>query len=126
MSLRQLADPILKSSHGLGGDASSECGFVPHCEAEERPIPRSGDGTLFHVDLEFEAPFDEAGQALHNPPARLFATNVDVTVIRVSHEPVAATLELTIQLIQYEIREQGREYPPYAKGNFTFERVISG
>ena len=31
------------------------------------------------------------------------------TVIRVPHEPVAPALQLAIQLIQHEIRQQGRE-----------------
>ena len=41
-----------------------------------------------------------------DPPAGLFAADVDVTVIRVPHEPMAATLKLAIQFIQHEIREQ--------------------
>ena len=45
----------------------------------------------------------------HDPSAGLFAADVDVTVIRVPHEPVAATLKLAIQFIQHEIREQGGE-----------------
>jgi hypothetical protein len=39
----------------------------------------------------------------------VIAAHVDVTVIRVAHEPVAATLKFAIQLIQNEIREQRRE-----------------
>src|SRR5947207_2215 len=72
-------------------------------------MPRSGDGTLLRIDLQFEAPFDEAGQACHDPSASLFTADVNVTVIRVPHELVAATLKLAIQLIQHEVREQGRE-----------------
>ena len=72
-------------------------------------MPRSGNSTLLRVDLKLQAPFDEAGQALHNPPAGLFAAHVDITVIRITHEPVAATLKLAIQFIQHEIREQGGE-----------------
>src|SRR6267378_3367883 len=83
--------------------------LAPLAEAEEPPVPRSGDGTLLGVDLQFEAPFDEAGQARHDPLAGVFAADVDVTVIRVPHEPVAATLKLAIQFIQDEVREQGRE-----------------
>src|SRR3712207_7774072 len=30
-------------------------------------------------------------------------------VVRVPHEPVATPLELTIQLVQHQVREQGRE-----------------
>ena len=58
---------------------------------------------------QFEAPFDEAAQVRHDPPASLFAADVDVTVIRVPHEAVAAALKLAIQFIQHEVREQGRE-----------------
>jgi hypothetical protein len=73
-------------------------------------VPRSGDGTLLRIDLQFEAAFDEAGQARHDPSASLFTADVDVTVIRVPHESVAATLKLAIQLIQHEVREQGGEW----------------
>ena len=53
-------------------------------------MPRPGVGTLLRVDLQFEAPFDEAGQGRRDPPAGLLAADVGVTVIRVPHEPVAA------------------------------------
>src|SRR4029077_6441942 len=78
-------------------------------EAEERPVPRSGEGTLLRVDLQFETVLDEAGQARHDPPAGRFAAHVGVRCICVPHEPVAATLKLAIQFIQDEVREQGRE-----------------
>src|SRR5580704_12061083 len=105
----QFANPVFEPGHGLLGNAPPERRVILDREAEERPVPRSGDGTLLRVDLQFEAPFDEAGQARHDPPAGLFAADVDVTVIRVPHEPVAATLKLAIQFIQHEIREQGGE-----------------
>src|ERR1700736_1306158 len=107
----QFAHPIFEPGHSLVGDASPERRVILDREAEERPVPRSGDGTLLRVDLQLEASFDEAGQARHDPPAGLFAADVDVTVIRVSHEPVAAALKLAIQFIQHEIREQGGGRP---------------
>src|SRR5713101_6502522 len=103
-------NPIFKPGHGLVGDAPPERRVIRDREAKERAVPRSGDGTLLRVDLQFEASFDKEGQALHDPPAGLFAADVDVTVIRVPHEPVAATLKFAIQFIQHEIREQGREW----------------
>jgi len=109
MSPRQLAHPVLEPDDGLGGDASPKLQFVPHRETEERPVPWSGNGTLLRVDLKLEAPFDEAGQALHDPPTGLFSAYVDVTVICVAHEPVAAALKLAIQHLQHEIREQRRK-----------------
>src|ERR1700730_12643035 len=114
----QFANSVFEPGHGLVGDASPEPRIILDREAEERPVPRSGDGTLLRVDLQLEASFDEAGQARHDPPAGLFAADVDVTVIRVPHEPMAATLKLAIQFIQHEIREQGGEHSPNAKGNF--------
>src|SRR6516164_6160872 len=105
----QLADPVFEPGHGLPGNTPP---VVPDGEAEERPLPRPGDGTLFRVDLQLETPFDETGQARHDPPASRVAADVDVTVIRVPHESVAATLKLAIQLIQDEVREQRRERTP--------------
>ena len=110
MPPRQFANPVFEPGHGLVGDAPPEAWVILDREAEERPVPRSGDGTLLRIDLQFEAPFDEAGQARHDPSASLFTADVDVTVIRVPHEPVAATLKLAIQFIQHEVREQGREW----------------
>src|SRR5882724_5210595 len=106
----QFANPVFEPGHGLVGDASPERRVILDREAEERAVPRPSDGTLRRVDLQLEASFDEAGQARHDPPTSLFAADVDVTVIRVSHEPVAATLKLAIQFIQHEIREQWREW----------------
>src|SRR5215831_5131416 len=108
---RQLTDPVFEPGHGLVGDAPPEQRVVPDREAKERPLPRSGDGTLLRVDLKLEAAFDEVGQACHDPSACLFAADIDVTVIRVPHEPVAAPLKFVIKLIQDEIREQRRKRP---------------
>src|SRR5690348_12495335 len=69
----QFANSVFEPSHGLVGDASPERRVILDREAEERPLPRSGDSTLLRVDLQFETSFDEAGQARHNPPAGLFA-----------------------------------------------------
>src|SRR3954451_2338332 len=109
MPSRQCAHPMFEAGDGLVGNASPERPVIPHGEAEELPAPRLGNSTLLRVDLKLEAPFDEAGQALHDTPAGLFATNVDVAIICVAHEPVATTLKFAIQLVQHEVRKQGRE-----------------
>src|SRR5215212_10628599 len=109
MPPRQVADPVLEPGHRLVGDASPRLRFVRDGEAKERTLPRPGDGTLLRVDLELEASLDEAGQARHDPVAGLFAADVDVTVVRVAHEPVATTLKFAIQFVPHEIRKQRRE-----------------
>jgi len=55
MPPRQFANSVFEPGHGLVGDASPERRVILDREAEERPVPRSGDGTLLRVDLQFEA-----------------------------------------------------------------------
>src|SRR5208283_1614872 len=109
MSPCQIAHPVLEPSDGLVGDAPSRLRIVRDREAKERSFPRPGDGTLLRVDLELKTSLDEAGHARHDPVAGLFAADVDVAVVRVTHEAVATTLKLAIQFVQHEIREQRRE-----------------
>jgi hypothetical protein len=37
------------------------------------------------------------------------AADIDIAVVRVSHEPVATTFKFAVQLVQHEIRKQRRE-----------------
>ena len=46
------------------------------------------------------------------------------TVVGVTHEAVTALLQFLVQHIQHQIRQQRREYSPYAKDNFSLDRVI--
>src|SRR3954451_17982701 len=78
MPSRQCAHPMFEAGDGLVGNASPERPVIPHGEAEELPAPRLGNSTLLRVGLKLEAPFDEAGQALHDTLAGLFAANIDV------------------------------------------------
>jgi len=61
------------------------------------------------VNLKFEASLDEASQARHHAQSGLFAADIDVAIIRITHKPVPTTLKLAIQLIQHEVRQQRRE-----------------
>ncbi len=103
MSPCQSARPILEPSDGLVGDTPPGLRVVRDREAKERSLPRPGDGTLLRVDLQLETPLDEAGQILHDPVACLLAADIDVAVIRVSHETVATVLKFAIQFVQHEI-----------------------
>ena len=57
----------------------------------------------------FEPSLDEAGQTRHDARSSLFAADIDVAVIRVTHEPVATTFKFAVQLVQHEVRKQRRE-----------------
>jgi hypothetical protein len=47
-------------------------------------------------------------------------------VVRPSRELVPLPPHLLIEGSQQDIAQQWRDYSPYAKGNFTFDRVICG
>src|SRR5215813_9810938 len=98
MPPRQFANPVFEPDHGLVGDAPPEAWVILDREAEERPVPRSGDGTLLRIDLQFEATFDEAGQARHDPSASLCTADVDVTVSRAAGSHRRALAEPDVRL----------------------------
>src|SRR5205814_6432573 len=52
MPPRQFANSVFEPDHGLVGNAPSVRRVILDREAEERPVPRSGDGTLLRVDLQ--------------------------------------------------------------------------
>jgi hypothetical protein len=35
-------------------------------------------------------------------------------------------LQLSVEFIEHQVRQQGRQHSPYTKGNFEFERVVRG
>jgi hypothetical protein len=37
-----------------------------------------------------------------------------------------SSLQLPIKLVEYKIRQQRRKHAPYTKGNFEFERIVTG
>ena len=48
---------------------------------------------------------------LHHPLARLFAANVDVTVVRIANKAMSSTLQLPVEFVEHEVAEQGRKWP---------------
>ena len=94
-------------------------------EAQEFTLPWPRHRTLRAVDLQHELGSDKVRNALHHPPPRMFATNVNITVIRIANKQMSASLQLPIQFVQYDIAKQWRKYSPNAKGNFEFSRKVS-
>src|ERR1700760_753541 len=104
MSPCQVANPVLEPGQRLLGDASPRLRFFRDREAKERALPRPGNGTLPRIDLKLEASLDEASKTRHHAQSGLFAADVDVAVVRITHKPVPTTLKLAIQFIQHEVR----------------------
>jgi hypothetical protein len=46
------------------------------------------------------------------------------TIVRIPHETVATALQLAVKDVEHDVRQQGREDAPNAKGNFAFERTV--
>src|SRR5207245_9023923 len=78
--------------------------------------------TLGLVHLEAQPPFDEPDHTGHHPVPCAFASDVNVRVVGVAHEVVAAPGKLTVEFVQHDITEQRRQHSPNAKGNFDCPR----
>src|SRR4051794_4862342 len=107
MAPGQAPNPVLEPGQRLVGDASPRLHLVRDREAKERALPRPGHGTLLRVDLKLEAPFYEASEARHHSDPGLFAADINVAVVRISHKPMPAALTLATHPLQHEFREQG-------------------
>jgi hypothetical protein len=78
------------------------------------------------VHSELELGGDESRNAPHHPFPGSSAANVDVAIVRIPYKPKLASLQLAIELVEHDVTEQGRQYAPYTKGIFQFERTVVG
>src|SRR3954447_16117187 len=106
---RQLPDSRFEAGNRLRCDTPPR--LLPACEAEAQELAdaRLGNRALGLVDLQLEALFEELLDAGHHPLAGLSTAHIDVAVIGVAHEAVAALLQLLVQHIQHQVRQQRRE-----------------
>src|SRR5690348_13307930 len=61
------------------------------------------------IDLELQASRDKAADTRHYWLPRSFADRVDVAIISVSDELVAAPLQLLVQFVEYDVGQQRRQ-----------------
>src|ERR1022692_4251493 len=83
---RDLPDSSLKPIQGLWRNDALDLWASRKAEPEKLPFLRSCHRTLRLIYLELELLRDELRDALHHPLPRSLATNVDVTVVRISNE----------------------------------------
>src|SRR5262249_30901315 len=105
---RQFPHPLLEPRNDRRRDASLGLSCDREAKAKERSLRRPSHGTLRAVDLEFESACDEGREALHHSLPRALATHVDIAVIGVANEPVAASLQLSIELVEHQVAQQRR------------------
>src|SRR6516165_4813498 len=103
MPPRQFANPVFERLTALSAMHRRKPGSSLTVKPRADRCYGRATALLSVSDLQLEAPFDEAGQARHDPSTSLFTADVDVTIIRVPHETVAATLKQAVQFIQREV-----------------------
>src|SRR6266545_473274 len=78
-------------------------------ESQKLPLLRFRHRTLRLVHLELQLFRNESLHALHHPLPRPLAAHVDITVVRISHETMAASLQLPVEFVQHEVTQQRRK-----------------
>src|SRR5213593_526082 len=86
--------------------------IAPQTEAEKVPFLRPSDGALHLVHLQPQSAFDETDEARHHTESRPLAADVDVGVVGIPDEAVAAPGEFPIELVQHDVTEQWRKRTP--------------
>ena len=79
---------------------------LPAREAEPQKLPLLRSATALFASFTLSLSFlrDESRDALHHPLPGPFAADVDVAVVRVSHEPVPASLQLPVEFVEHDVR----------------------
>src|SRR5438093_6690659 len=106
---RQLPHSLLETLHGLRRDPPQRPCPARKAKAQKLPLPRPRHRTLLSVHLQLELLRDEVTHALHHPLSPPLASDVDVAVVGVAYESVSASLQLPVQIVQHEVRQQGRQ-----------------
>jgi hypothetical protein len=74
-------------------------------ETEEVTPSGSSNSAFVRIHFESQAALNETGDAGHHPLSCALGAYIDVTIICVSHETVAASGELVIEFIQHDITQ---------------------
>src|SRR5439155_22622850 len=105
---RQFPDPLLEPQHRLRRNPPLRFLVEGEAKAQKLPFSRLGHRTLLRVHLELELRGDESRDALHHPFPGPPAANVNVTIVRIPREPEPAPLQLSIELVEHDVTQQGR------------------
>ena len=70
---------------------------------QKLPLPGPSHGTLGFIHLQFKVLTQEPGDTSQYPMTSTFASDINITIIRIAHEPVSPSLQLTIQSVEQKI-----------------------
>src|SRR6202035_3861334 len=71
---------------------------------QELPLEWSGHRTLRLVHFELQSTCKKTSDIRHHSLPRLSAADVNVAVVRIPHEAVLTSLELAIEVVEYDVR----------------------
>src|SRR5436190_8515955 len=105
----EFPNSLLESRHRFRRQAPLRWLVIREAESQEFPFPWTSHRTLLAVHSKLELRREESRHAAHHsftgsPPA-----DVNVAVIRISGEAMAASLQLLIQFVEYDVRYHGRD-----------------
>src|SRR5271157_1267358 len=103
-------DAVLKPLQSLRRNGALDLWTVCKAEPEKLPLLRSRHRALRLIYLEFELVCDESRNALHHPLTRPLAAHVDIAIIGVAQIAVATSLELSVEFVEHEVRQQWRKW----------------
>src|SRR5260370_13857349 len=106
---RELPYPLFKTVQSLRRNLALQLFSARKAESQKLPLLRFRHRALGLIHLELQPDRDESLHAFHHPLPRPLAANIDITVVRVSNEPVAAPLQLPVQFVQHEVTQQRRK-----------------
>jgi hypothetical protein len=103
------ANPLLEPFHRFRRNSPSRRLLAREAKSQKFPFPWLRHRTLLLVHLELELRRDESRNALHHPFPGPSAAHVDITIVRIPCEPKPAPLQLPVELVEHDVRQQGRQ-----------------
>src|SRR5215469_10312412 len=101
---RKFPNSLLEPYHRFRRQAPLRWLVIREAEPQELPFPWSSHRTLLAVHSKLEPRREESRHAAHHSFTGSPTADVDVTVIRISGEPMSAPLQLLIQFVEYDVR----------------------
>src|ERR1700693_6654115 len=95
---------LLESHDRLRRQAPLRLLVTREAEPQDFPFPWSSHRTLLAVHSKFKLRREESRHASHHSFTGSPTADVNVAVIRISGEPMSASLQLLIQFVEYDVR----------------------
>jgi hypothetical protein len=101
---RKFPNSLLESHDRFRRQAPLRLLVIREAESQEFPFPWSSHRALRTVHSQLELRREESRHAAHHSFTGPPTADVDVAIIRISCEPMSASLQLLIQFVEYDVR----------------------